>query len=221
MKITEPKITAFESFRGLDQRRAQAIFVRKHDLPENLEAVQNTIGNLSISEINRWLFLVEGHKKYGCQENLYLDELVEKLGVRTEDPVYNPFTPKIAQAVSIDHYSAALSVFVIDYLDLLDMSKVRELDSKFLENLINNTLESISKTFGISPQLLKRDFKKLEWNNPEKLSKQILALSEIRKNLINESNSMAKIKLGNILNLSPEPRVFIMSGIEHEPVFIE
>ncbi|MBI1858108.1 MAG: hypothetical protein HYR97_03225 [Candidatus Melainabacteria bacterium] len=221
MRVLEPKISSLESSPRLGHRAARAVFVRKHDLLENTEAVQTTTGNITQADACRWLFLVEGYRNYRCQENLYLEDLTGRLGVQTSDPIQNPFTESNAQAAMIDPYDAALSIFVIDCLDLLNINQVKEIDCKVLEHLIDSRLESVSKMFEINSQRLKREFDKLAWDDQEKLSRQILALSEVRKKLIAKSNDLGKVRLNEVFSVSHQPYVFVMSGIEHELVFVE
>jgi len=220
-KIYTPKSGTLQLPTLYKNRNPIAVFVMKHDLQQNTEAVRNTTESIDRSDSNRWLFLIEGHTKYVAQENRYLDEFIETVGVKTEDPIYNPFTREVAIGASVDPCSAALAIFVIDFLDLIDMNNTRDTDGKQLEELINSGLESVSRVFEIDSKALKKKFETLDWTNKEKLSKQVLELADIRKTLIGKSNTQSRLKLDSILNSSQHPCIFIMSGIEHEPVFTQ
>lgn len=201
-------------------RKLSAVFVRKHNLEINLEAVRNETNKVSSLSSSDWLFLIEGYKKYHAVENHYLDNFTENTGIKAEDPIEPPFTHNIAQAVSIEKIIAALSILVMDYLDLIEGSEIDTSDNYTLEKLFEHGLHTISQAFDVSPKLLRREFNKLKWSDEETLGKQLLALSEKRKQLIAESNSQSEAKLAEILNRNRHPNLFIMTGIEHAPVFI-
>ena len=165
------------------------------------------------------MFLVEGYRRYHAVENQFLDNFVEGLGIKAEDPIEPPFTSDVAESVSIEKLFAALSILVMDYLDFIADKQVETMSDKQLEAFFDLSVNAVAKAFEVSPKGLRREFDKLKWNNEHLLSKQILNLAEKRRKLIGESNSLSKTKLAGILEENLQPNLFIMSGIEHVSVF--
>ena len=218
-----PKVTTIKTS-GIwtGRKNIRAVFVRKHNLEVNLEAVKEKTAGVETAKANDWLLLVEGHKKYHSVENLFLDNFVEELDIKTEDPIKPPFTSEISDAASVEKILGALSVLVMDYLDFItENQEIKELDSKVLEVIFSQNLEAVAKDFEVSPKRLRREFSKLRWRNQGVLNQQLLILAEKRKELIAESNSQSKIKLSEILNKNRHPNLFIMSGIEHATIFTQ
>ena len=196
-----------------------AVFVRKHNLEVNLEAVKAETESIPKIKVQDWLLLVEGHKKYHAVENCYLDEYIETSGIKTEDPIIAPFTQEIADVASIERIVAALSILTMDYLDLMEEHGAEKLNENLIELMFDQSLNVVAKAFEVSPKRLKKEFLKLKWHDEEALAKQLLLLSERRKQLISESNSQSSRQLEEILNRNRHPNLFIMSGIEHATIF--
>lgn len=222
MKLTAPEISTLPSQGLFTGRKPKAIFLRKHNLKVNLEAVKEETANVAATRVQEWLFLVEGYKKYHSIENLFLDNLVEDLDIKTEDPIKPPFTSEISDAASVEKVLGALSVLVMDHLDFIAESQsIKELDNQTLEVLFNQNLNVVAKAFDVSPKSLRREFSRLSWCNETVLNQQLLALSKKRRQLIDESNSQSKVKLAEVLNTNRHPNLFIMSGIEHATIFTQ
>lgn len=214
-----PQITSLPSVGLFAVYQSKAVFLRKHDMVKNLSVVRNETSGITELTAKEWLFLVEGYRKYSCAENRFLDNFTEQLDITAEDPILNPFSAEIADAASVDKIIGALSFLVMDYLDFLEQYEIESLGDGALEAFFKKGLESIAKVFEVSPKLLKREFEKLKWGNEELLGKQLVSLTGKRRELITESNIQSATKLREILNRSKHPNLFIMSGIEHAPVF--
>ncbi len=218
--MLNPLVTNFVICSPFQRRNARAIFVKKHNLPYNLEAVENETKLVASVNAQDWLFLVEGYRRYSSVENTYLESFVDLFNIEAEDPIAKPFTSEVARAAYVENVLAALSVLVMDYLDFLTDNRIDRLGANEFKNAFDDGLNQIAKAFDVSPKLLRREFNKLKWNNEEKLAKQLLFLSEKRRQLIAESNSQSRTRLIDILSKNNSPNLFIMSGIEHAPVFI-
>lgn len=219
MKIFLPQIIYSFQSGPVACRGSKAIFVRKHDLEVNLDAVKLETGNISKSKIDMWLFVVEGYKKYNSRENKYLDNYVELSGVKAEDPVIAPFTAKIAELASVEKVAAALSILTMDYFDFLDELRENKLSESQIQSLFYKSVNILAEAFDTNPESIMREFNKLKWHDSEALSKEIILLSKIRMKLIDESNSQSRKQLNEILNDNRQPNLFIMSGIEHATIF--
>lgn len=222
MTLLSPKIVEIKpNYVWQGRTRISAVFVRKHNLQANQEVVEDKTKEITELTAKDWLLLVEGYKNYHTVENQFLDGFAENLDIRTEDPIIKPFTTEVAQAASVEQTIAALSILTMDYLDLIADHNVEQLDQQLLEMMFNQGLETVAKAFEVSPKVLKREFNKLKWHNEEKLARQIITLSEKRKQLISESNSQSKVKVGEVLTRNLHPHLFIMSGIEHATIFTQ
>src|SRR3989338_5011132 len=219
LRINTPLTVTLVSNGILAKRNPKAVFVKKHNLQVNKDVVEAETEQVAKPSAKDWLFLIEGHKKYHTVENLFLDNFVEELDIKTEDPIVSPFTSEVAQAASLEKITAALSVLTMDYLDLIADNDIEKFDAKTLEIMFEQSLNVVAQSFRVSPKGLKKEFLKLKWRNKEKLEQQVVALSVKRKQLINESNSQGKVKVEEILRRSVEPNLFIMSGIEHATIF--
>ncbi|MBI2995461.1 MAG: hypothetical protein HYY52_01960 [Candidatus Melainabacteria bacterium] len=219
MKLAIPKITVLPSSGLLRGRCSKAIFITKHNLQINQDVVETETQQVTRPTAKNWLFLVEGHKKYSCAENVFLDSLIEHFEIRAEDPIEPPFTANVAESASIEKLLAALSILVMDYLDFMADSDIEQMRDEQLEAFFDLNVNAVAKTFEVSPKRLRKEFDKLKWNNEHLLGEQILNLSEKRRKLIDESNSLSKTKLVGILNENAQPNLFVMSGIEHATIF--
>lgn len=219
MKILTPHVLRISNPRP-GKRDSRAVFVRKHNLDVNVEAIKGESRDITQVEAPKWLFIVEGYRKYNALENLFLDDFIETLDIKAEDPIINPFTKEIAESASVDKTLASLSALVFDYVDLMsDNHGIAELDNSALERLFNLRLDEVGKAFDVRTPVLKREFLKLKWHDEEKLSRQLIALSEKRKVLIKEGNIKSEIKLNEVLESSEQLNLFIMTGIEHATIF--
>ena len=221
VRTESPQVIYLPSSGRLLNRRSKSVFLRKHGVDINLSVVESETKEITNLNFQDWLFLVEGYKRYHSLENLYLDDLTEDLGIATKDPIESPFTARIAHAASIEKLFAALSILVMDYVDFMADNQIEQMEDEQLEVFFDLNIHAIAKAFEVSPKRLRKEFDKLKWNNEHLLSEQILNLSEKRRKLIDESNSLSKTKLVGILEENLQPNLFIMSGIEHATIFTQ
>ena len=111
LKINTPVTVTLTSNNILAQRNPKAVFVRKHNLAENLTTVQNETRDITELTAKEWLFLIEGHRKYSCAENHFLDDFTGQLDITAEDPIINPFTSDIAEAANFEINFSDLNCF--------------------------------------------------------------------------------------------------------------
>lgn len=219
MRVKEPEILSIAGNSLWTTRESvQAVFLRRHNLEENQKAVKVQISeNGIINNPRNWLLLIEGRKKYLTFENLYIDDLIDDFEIKSEDPIIQPFTEEIVNAVGIDKILAALSVFVMEYLDFIDQSKETVLEED-LKIFLDKISHAISKSFGISQKALQKSFLSLKWDDPN-FWEEVSLFQGQRQKLIDKSNSLSKLNLLEILSRYQAPGIFIMSGIAHKPIF--
>lgn len=218
MKLRTPE-TALMVPDGLwvGRRKVQSVFVRRHNLDENLRAVQDETANSRISvSPDKWILLLEGRSKYSARENLYLDALAKSLQIVSEDPVVPPFTSEIAKIVDIEKTLAALSVLVMEYLDFIDQNECVAEES--LREFLDAMLQCVSRSFDISPKQLQNCFIRLKWDTLD-FWQDVELFKNKRRILIDESNHESRKKLIQVLSINNQPNVFILSGISHKPAF--
>ena len=113
---------------------------------------------------------------------------------------------------------AALSVLVIDRVSHIQTS---ELDQIQLKQLIDEGLHNVARDFEISVQILLKEFLKFKSQDMDKMKEAVLLLTRVRQKLIDVSNAKSRLNLIEVLETDKHPNLFIMSGIAHEPVFVE
>lgn len=219
MTLRTPKI-GFVSSRLFTGRQTSAVFVRKHSFEENLSVIESEIQPFDRIDPKDCLFLVEGHKRYVSSENLFLDNFIDERKIKSEDPVVPPFSVDIAESISLNRVVGALSVLTMDYFDFL-ADKIKEFDEEDTIEIFNQSLDTVAALFEVSPSLLRREFEKISWTDESEIAKELIQLKKERDRLINKSNEISKENLLDMLEINKERFVFIMSGIEHEPVFVE
>ena len=219
MKLKTPETTSIVST-GLwiNRKKIQPVFVRRHNLDENLKAIQEVTAENEVSLSPKdWLLLLEGKNKYHARENLYLDAFTEEFKIQSEDPITPPFTGEIANIADIEKTLAALSVLVIEYLDFIDQNE--NVEEENLKRFLDETLHAIAKGFDISPKQLQNQFINLKWDTSE-FWQDVELFRTKREQLIGESNIQSRNNLGEHLRRSYHPNIFILSGIAHKPVFV-
>lgn len=222
MKVAFPGVVKIEPHGiWMGRKNVGSVFVRKHNLQVNLDAVKAETKKVTDLTAKEWLFLVEGYKKYTCAENLFLDDFIDLLEIEAKDPIEPPFTVSVAQAASIEKLFAALSILTMDYLDFIEDKQIDQLEDEQLEAFFDLAVHTVAKAFEVSPKRLRKEFDRLKWNNERLLSEQTLGLAEKRRKLIDESNTLSKIKLVRILRENLQPNLFVMSGIEHATIFAQ
>ncbi|GEM_PF-2310679 len=226
MTLKTPKVIS-EPLRGIwaGRNSIKSVLLKRHTLPENFTTVQRETENVQ-ANLNPydWLFLIEGSNKrhripFSPFENQSLQIFTDENGIKTEDPIVNPFTPSISDKTSIDREIAATSVLVLDYLVPFLEDAERLPNGKELDELIRQCTESVAEQFDMRVNNVRREFSRLSWHNGFVLSREINLLAKVRQTLINESNIQSRKRLTGILDKNQQPNVFIMSGGAHEPVF--
>lgn len=218
MKVTLPEVTSI-NLQGIWSKRnsVNAVFVKKHNLQENLKVVQNQTKEQEINlNPEDWLFLLEGRRKYLAPENLYLDSFVDEFNISTCDPIVEPFTSRVASQALVENEIAALSVFVFEYLDYIKNNE--EVNEDRLKTFLDDMLNLVARNFNVSSKKLQDLFLKMEWNT-QKFWESVEELKIKREKLIDISNQLSRQNLVQTLGELRHPNVFIFGGIAHKPVF--
>lgn len=218
MQVSAPEVIPIK-LQGIWSRRhnVNAVFVRKHDQVENLKVVGAEVAKNEI-ELNpsEWLVLLEGKGKYSAVENLYLDHFAYEFHIQAEDPIVDPFTTGITQAISLEGSLAALSVLVVEYLDFIDTEE--DLSDETLKEFLDQSLHSIARRFDVGPISLQKLFLGLKWNTPM-FWEEVELFRLKRQEMVDESNCQSRRELLRILDEWKHPKIFICTGIAHRPVF--
>ncbi len=218
MQNIKPKVVTVPTSGPFTGRNLKGVFLYKHNVIDNIISVAAEVEQAIDSNPKEYLMLPEGLHSYKCTENLYIDRMVDTLGFEAIDPIVKPFSAEVAYSANISNTQGALSVFVnyMDYVFGVDISKM---DDEELQQWFDTKLKIVASAFDIRPEEIETGFEQLVRLDEKKKTKKIRELSNLLNALIRESNQQSRIKLLGILSVKKQPKLLVISGIAHEPVF--
>lgn len=222
MRVFDPQTVDFKAHSPRLYRSGNAVFVRKHSEPANIEVVESSLDLVLNGRTSDWLFLIEGLRFYSNPENRIIDEVISDEEILTFDPIEKPYTPKAAKSLNISHLDASLAVLVHDpgAIAGVDLSK---LSDEEIEKWFDQVTKSAAMLFDVSQKDLISSYEELMSAQNQKsndFDEKIKFLSELLGRLVDNANNLSIVKLQQILCTNRQKNVFVFSGMTHKTVFI-